>query len=63
MLYDGTYLHAKAEIMEPIGQVLTLVDTRTAQETAQAAGRARGLSAAAVTVAVLLLAGWRCSRR
>jgi hypothetical protein len=57
MLYDGTYLHAKAEIMEPIGQVLTLVDTRTAQETAQAAGRARGLSAAAVTMAVLLLGG------
>ena len=51
------YLHAKAEIMEPIGQVLTLVDTRTAQETAQAAGRARGLSAAAVTMAVLLLGG------
>ena len=57
MLYDGAYLHAKAEIMEPIGQVLTLVDTRTAQETAQAAGRARGLSAAAVTMAVLLLGG------
>ena len=57
MLYDATYLHAKAEIMEPIGQVLTLVDTRTAQETAQAAGRARGLSAAAVAVALLLLGG------
>ena len=57
MLYDGAYLHAKAEIMKPIGQVLTLVDARTAQETAQAAGRARGLSAAAVTMAVLLLGG------
>jgi len=57
MLHDAAYLHAKAEIMEPIGQVLTLVDTRTAQETAQAAGRARGLSAAAVTMAVLLLGG------
>ena len=57
MLYDATYLHAKAEIMEPIGQVFTLVDTRTARETAEAAGRARGLSAAAVAVALLLLAG------
>jgi methyl-accepting chemotaxis protein len=57
MLYDEAYLHAKAEIMEPIGQVLTLVDTRTAQETAQAADRPRGLSAAAVTMAVLLLGG------
>ena len=57
MLYDGTYLHAKAEIMEPIGQVLTLVDTRTARETAEAAARARGLSAAAVTTALLLLGG------
>ncbi|MEU7812880.1 response regulator [Pseudonocardia sp. NPDC049154] len=57
MLYDPTYLHAKAEIMEPIGQVLSLVDTRTAQETAQATGRARDWSAAAVTTAVLLLAG------
>ncbi|MFR9801129.1 response regulator [Pseudonocardia sp. RS010] len=57
MLYDATYLHAKAGIMEPIGQVLTLVDTRTARETAQAAQRARGWSAAAVTTAVLLLAG------
>jgi signal transduction histidine kinase/DNA-binding response OmpR family regulator len=57
MLYDAVYLHAKAEIMEPIGQVLTLVDTRTAQETAQAASRARGWSAAAITIALLLLAG------
>ncbi|GAA2881670.1 hypothetical protein GCM10010472_44780 [Pseudonocardia halophobica] len=57
MLYDPTYLHAKAEIMGPIGQVLSLVDTRTAQETAQATGRARDWSAAAVTTAVLLLAG------
>ncbi|MCE0766924.1 response regulator [Pseudonocardia kujensis] len=57
MLYDQTYLHAKAEIMEPIGQVLTLVDTRTAQETAQAAERARDWSAAAIGTAVLLLAG------
>lgn len=57
MLYDPTYLHAKAEIMGPIGQVLALVDTRTAQETAQATGRARDWSAAAITTAVLLLAG------
>ncbi|WP_345380475.1 hybrid sensor histidine kinase/response regulator, partial [Pseudonocardia yuanmonensis] len=57
MLHDPTYLHAKAEIMGPIGQVLTLVDTRTAQETAQAAARARGWSAMAITTAVLLLAG------
>ena len=57
MLYDGTYLHAKAEIMEPIGQVLTLVDTRTAQETAQATDEARARTAGAIAVALLLLAG------
>ena len=57
MLYGPTYLHAKAEIMEPIGRVLTLVDNRTARETAQAAGRARAWSAAAIAVALLLLAG------
>ncbi len=57
MLYDSTYLHAKAEIMEPIGKVLTLVDNRTAKETTEAAARARGLSAAAVTMALLLLGG------
>jgi methyl-accepting chemotaxis protein len=57
MLYDATYLHAKAEIMEPIGEVLTLVDTRTAQETAQASARAREWSAAAIAMALLLLAG------
>ncbi|WP_220188222.1 hypothetical protein, partial [Pseudonocardia pini] len=57
VLYDATYLHAKAEIMGPIGQVITLVDTRTAQETGEAGSRARGWSAAAITVAVLLLAG------
>jgi signal transduction histidine kinase/DNA-binding response OmpR family regulator len=57
MLYDTTYLHAKAQIMSPIGQVITLVDSRTAQETAQATGQARGWTAAAITVAVLLLAG------
>ncbi|GAA4549910.1 hybrid sensor histidine kinase/response regulator [Pseudonocardia xishanensis] len=57
LLYDAEYLHAKAEIMDPIGQVIRLVDTRTAQETADATARARGWSAAAITVAVLLLAG------
>ncbi|MDT7579462.1 MAG: two-component system, sensor histidine kinase, partial [Pseudonocardiales bacterium] len=41
MLNDATYLHAKAEIMQPIGQVLRLVDTRTAQDTARAAARGR----------------------
>ncbi|GAA1835047.1 hypothetical protein GCM10009836_11740 [Pseudonocardia ailaonensis] len=57
LLYDADYLHAKAEIMEPIGQVLSLVDTRTAGETAQAADRARAWTATAITVALLLLAG------
>ena len=57
LLYDARYLHAKAEIMDPIGQVIRLVDTRTAQETAEATSRARGWSAAAITVALLLLAG------
>lgn len=57
MLYDSTYLHAKADIMAPIGQVLTLVDTRTGQETAQASDSARGWSAAAIAAALLLLVG------
>lgn len=57
MLNDAVYLHAKAEIMQPIGQVLTLVDTRTATDTAQAADRGRAWSASAIAVALLLLAG------
>lgn len=57
LLYDSAYLHAKNEIMDPIGQVIALVDARTAQETAAAATQARGWSAAAITVALLLLAG------
>ncbi len=57
MLFDGSYLKAKDQIMQPIGQVLTLVDTRTARDTARAAGRARAWSAAAITAALLLLAG------
>ncbi|HEY0812268.1 MAG TPA: response regulator [Pseudonocardia sp.] len=57
LLYSADYLHAKAQIMEPIGQVLTLVDDRTAQESAQAVGRARAWSIGAVGVALLLLAG------
>jgi signal transduction histidine kinase/DNA-binding response OmpR family regulator len=57
MLYDERYMHAKAEIMQPIGQVLASVDTRTAQETAEAYGWARAWSAAAIAVAVALLAG------
>ena len=64
MLYGATYLHAKAEIMEPIGQVLTLVDTRTAQETAQAAARARGLVGRRDRGGPPAAgAAWRCSRR
>jgi signal transduction histidine kinase/DNA-binding response OmpR family regulator len=57
LLYGADYLHAKAQIMEPIGRVFTLVDDRTSQETALAAGRARGWSIAAIAVALLLLAG------
>jgi signal transduction histidine kinase/DNA-binding response OmpR family regulator/HPt (histidine-containing phosphotransfer) domain-containing protein/HAMP domain-containing protein len=57
LLYGPDYLHAKAQIMEPIGQVFALVDDRTMQETAQAVGRARAWSIAAVAVALLLLAG------
>jgi signal transduction histidine kinase/CheY-like chemotaxis protein/HPt (histidine-containing phosphotransfer) domain-containing protein len=57
MLYDERYMHAKDEIMEPIGQVLTSVDTRTAEETAEAYGWGRTWSAAAIAVAVALLAG------
>ncbi|MFI7585645.1 ATP-binding protein [Spongisporangium articulatum] len=57
LLYDATYLHAKAQIMAPIGQVLGSVDSRTAAETARAGERARAWSVAAVLVALLLLAG------
>ena len=57
LLYGTDYLHAKAEIMGPIGQVLTLVDGRTARESAQAVGRARAWSIGAVVVGLLLLAG------
>jgi signal transduction histidine kinase/HPt (histidine-containing phosphotransfer) domain-containing protein/ActR/RegA family two-component response regulator len=57
LLYDATYLHAKAEIMRPIGQVFALVDNRTMQETARAADRARDWTIAAVASALLLLAG------
>ena len=57
LLHGAAYLHAKAQIMEPIGQVITGVDDRTAQESAQASGRARAWSIAAVAAALLLLAG------
>ena len=57
MVYGADYLHAKDRIMEPIGQVFTLVDDRTARESAQAGGRARAWSIGAVVVALLLLAG------
>ncbi|WP_256788913.1 ATP-binding protein [Frankia sp. AvcI1] len=57
ILFDASYLRAKDEIMRPIGQVLTLVDTRTARETARATDRARAWSAAAIAAALLLLAG------
>ncbi|MHA6785198.1 response regulator [Pseudonocardia saturnea] len=57
LLHGADYLHAKAQIMEPIGQVFALVDARTARETAQAVDRARAWSVAAVAVAVALLAG------
>ena len=57
MLFDSAYLHAKDQIMEPIGHVLTLVDTRTARETARASDQARTWSAAAIAAALLLFAG------
>ncbi len=57
MLFDASYLRAKDEIMQPIGQVLTLVDTRTARETGRSTDRARAWSAAAIAAALLLLAG------
>ncbi|MEA2828938.1 MAG: two-component system, sensor histidine kinase [Actinomycetota bacterium] len=53
---DG-YHRAKAEIMEPIGQVFDLVDARTRQETASASATARRYSLAAVSAAVVLLLG------
>ncbi|HST82365.1 MAG TPA: ATP-binding protein, partial [Kineosporiaceae bacterium] len=57
ILFDASYLRTKDEIMQPIGQVLTLVDTRTARETARATDQARAWSAAAIAAALLLLAG------
>jgi signal transduction histidine kinase/CheY-like chemotaxis protein/HPt (histidine-containing phosphotransfer) domain-containing protein len=57
ILFGASYLQAKDEIMKPIGQVLTLVDTRTLEETTQATDRARSWSAAAIAAALLLLAG------
>ncbi|GAA3245013.1 hypothetical protein GCM10017691_51760 [Pseudonocardia petroleophila] len=57
LLHDTGYLRAKAQIMEPIGEVFALVDARTARETALGVDRARAWSAAAVAVALLLLAG------
>ncbi|CAO5244126.1 histidine kinase [Frankia sp. AgKG'84/4] len=56
-LFDGSYLRAKDAIMAPIGRVLTLVDARTARETARATDHARAWSAAAISAALLLLAG------
>jgi len=57
LVYGGDYLHAKAQIMEPIGQVFTLVDDRTGRETALASDRARDWSIGAIAVALLLLGG------
>jgi signal transduction histidine kinase/CheY-like chemotaxis protein/HPt (histidine-containing phosphotransfer) domain-containing protein/HAMP domain-containing protein len=57
MLFDGSYLRAKDQIMRPIGQVLTLVDTRTAHETGRANDQSRAWSVAAIAAALLLLAG------
>jgi signal transduction histidine kinase/DNA-binding response OmpR family regulator/HPt (histidine-containing phosphotransfer) domain-containing protein len=55
LLYGADYHHAKAEIMQPIGQVFELVDARTQQETAQAVGHASAYSVGAVGVALLML--------
>jgi signal transduction histidine kinase/DNA-binding response OmpR family regulator/HPt (histidine-containing phosphotransfer) domain-containing protein/HAMP domain-containing protein len=57
LLYGADYLHAKAEIMQPIGRVFALVDDRTSRETALAADRARDWSVGAIAVALLLLGG------
>ncbi|OHV34123.1 hybrid sensor histidine kinase/response regulator [Pseudofrankia saprophytica] len=57
MLFDASYLRAKDGIMQPIGQVLALVDTRTAGETARATDQARVWSVGAIVAALLLLAG------
>ena len=57
LLYGADYLHAKAQIMDPIGQVFTLVDDRTGRETALASDRARDWSIGAIAVALLLLGG------
>ena len=48
MLFGGSYLRAKDQIMQPIGQVLTLVDARTTQDTTRATDQARAWSAAAI---------------
>lgn len=57
LLYGADYQRAKAEIMQPIGQVFELVDARTQQETAQTVGRASAYSVGAVGVALLMLGG------
>jgi signal transduction histidine kinase/ActR/RegA family two-component response regulator len=55
LVYDADYLHAKDEIMAPIGEVFALVDDRTKQDADRAVSRAREWSAAAVAVGLLLL--------
>lgn len=57
MLYDQSYLAAKAAIMQPIGQVFDRVEARTGATTAAALARAEGSSSAAVAAAAVLLAG------
>ncbi|MFF3543164.1 response regulator [Streptomyces platensis] len=57
LLFGADYLHAKAQIMQPIGRVFELVDVRTHRETAQAVGRATANSSAAVGVALVMLCG------
>jgi signal transduction histidine kinase/DNA-binding NarL/FixJ family response regulator/HAMP domain-containing protein len=56
LVYDADYLHAKNEIMAPIGQVFSLVDDRTKRDTERALARARDWSVAAVAVGLLLMA-------
>ena len=55
LLWGQGYLDAKERIMEPIGEVVALVDTRTKQETADAVAAARRYSEGAVAIGVMLL--------
>jgi len=57
LLYGQGYHDAKARIMEPIGDVFDLVDTRTRRETGGAVARARRYALGAGAVALVLLSG------